>query len=218
MRMGAQRVRQRAVAGWAVLFASAAPVLLIGGWTIAARLQLSSYNPVRDTISVLAGLGARDRWLMTTALVGLGLCYLTTSAGARAVGRPGRAGLALGGVATLAVAAFPLPAHGESAAHTTAATVAFVALAVWPVLGVRRTGPAVLRPVVVLSATLVLLALLGWFAFFGLSRSGLAERAAAGAQAVWPLVVVLALRAADRTCRDELARPDRTGPDRINPA
>lgn len=206
-----------------MLSALAAPVLLIGGWTIAARLQPSSYDPVRDTISVLAGLGAHDRWFMTIALVGLGLCYLVTAAGARTVGRPGRAGLALGGVATLAVAAFPLPAHGGSAPHTAAATVAFVSLAVWPVLGVRRSGPAVLRPVVVLPATVVLLTLLGWFAFFGLAHSGLAERAAAGAQAVWPLVVVLALRATDRTYRDGPVSPDgsdadRSDADRITPA
>lgn len=212
------RERRPAAAGWSVLSASAAPVLLIGGWTIAARLQPSSYDPIRDTISVLAGLRAHDRWFMTAALVGLGLCHLVTAAGAQAVGRPGRATLALGGAATLAVAAFPLPAHGQSASHTAAATCAFIALAVWPVFGVRRTGPTVLRPVAVLTAAVLMLALLGWFVFFGPARSGLAERAATAAQALWPLVVVLALRAGDRVGRAGApAHRDRVGPDRVNP-
>lgn len=186
---------QAAAAGWTVLSASGAVVLLIGGWLLAGALQPASYDWVRDTISVLAGFRAHDRWLMSIAFVGIGLCHLVTAAGARAVGGSGRATLGLAGVATAALAGVPLPAYGRSAAHTVVATVSFVALALWPVLGVRRDGPHVLRPAVAGAATVVMLGLLGWFVFGDPATSGLAERAGTTAQAVWPLIVVLALRA-----------------------
>src|SRR4051794_5022699 len=88
-----------------------APILLIGGWTVAAWLQPAGYSSTRQTISELAGHGATDRWLMTAALVGVGLCHLVTAYGLGAA-TPGRLVHALGGLATLAVAAFPLPAVG----------------------------------------------------------------------------------------------------------
>jgi len=50
----------KAIPWWAVAAASAAPVLLIGGSFVATAMQPASYNPVRDTISELAGQGATD--------------------------------------------------------------------------------------------------------------------------------------------------------------
>ena len=121
---------------WGLLSATAAPVLLIGGWTVAAARQRGSFDPVVETISALAARGADDRWVMTTALAGLGLCHLTTALALRSAATPGRVVLGVGGVATVLVAAFPQPAgDGSSAAHTAAAGVAFVALAAgrcWP--------------------------------------------------------------------------------------
>ena len=259
--------------------AGLAPILLIGGWTVAARLQ-PSYNPLTRTISDLAGLGATDRWLMTAALTGVGLCHVVTALGLRAAAPAGRLVLAVGGIATVLVAAFPLPVSGSSTAHAGAAALSFLALAVWPALALRRAtgrpeprrarrasdlprrvldllrrrasdvprrvldllrrwasdvprrasdlpgrqagsvftgsgsgvtsgpapaagpeepgpGPWGLRPVVAAAASVVLLALVGWFAV-ELSDDGdligLTERLAAGAQAVWPLVVVLSVR------------------------
>jgi hypothetical protein len=107
-------------------------------------------------------------------------------------------------MATLFVAAFPLPGGGgSSAAHTAAATVAFISLALWPAFaGVRRhvarqTVAPVLGPRVSAAATTALLLTLAWFfaeLLFGGPMVGLAERVAAGAQAIWPLVVVLSVR------------------------
>jgi hypothetical membrane protein len=184
---------------WAVASAAGAPVLLIGGWTAAARLQPVGYSAIRDTISALAARGATDRWVMTSALAGLGACYLVTAAGLGPVGRTGRGVLAAGGVATLLVAAFPQPAHGNSVAHTVAATVAFVSLGAWPALSARRRPcPPLLTVPASVAATAVLLGLVVWFAseIHGGQR-GLAERAAAGAQSLWPLAVVLTTRRAD---------------------
>jgi len=191
----------RRVPWWAMLSSLLAPVLLVGGWTVAAAVQPAGYSPVRDTISALAGHAAAHRWIMTVALAGVGVCHLTTAAGLGAARArlAGRVVLAVGGVATLLVAASPLPRTGGSAPHGVAATIAFASLALWPLLATGRAPgtPWPLRPAASLTATAVLLTLVGWFAV-QLSGDGAwigaAERAAAGAQAIWPLVVVLAAR------------------------
>jgi hypothetical membrane protein len=177
---------------------AAAPVLLIGGWTAAAARQRGGFDPVESTISDLAAYGADDRWLMTSALAGLGLCHLTTAAALRQAAPAGRAVLAAGGLATVLVATFPLPADGAgSPAHTVAAGTAFVALAVWPAPAGRPGAPGPLRPAVSQVAAAVLCGLTGWF-FAELllddGRVGISERAAAGAQALWPMVVAWGAR------------------------
>ena len=78
-----------------------------------------------------------------------------------------------------------------SLAHTAAAGTAFVALAVWPALAGHRDAPWPLRPAATVAATVALVGLLGWFAdelSADAGRVGLAERATAGAQALWPMV------------------------------
>jgi len=185
----------RPIPWWALASAGAAPVLLVGGWTLADALQPPGYDPVRDTISALAALGATDRWVMTSALAGLGACHVVTALGLRPARLRGRVVFGVGGVATVMVAAFPQPAHGNSLSHTVAATVAFVALGAWPALAARRSPSPLLSRPVSLAASGVLLGLVAWFAaeLHGGQR-GLAERAAAGAQALWPLAVVVTTR------------------------
>ena len=168
---------------WGLVSSAAAPVLLIGGWTVAAGRQSGGFDAVVETISAQAAHGADDRWLMTAALAGVGACHLTTALALRSAAVPGRVLLAVGGVGTLLVAAFPLPVGGgSSAAHTAAAAVSFVAL---------------LRPAVSVAAGAVLLGLVGWF-FVELvadtDRVGLSERVAAGAQSLWPLVAAWGAR------------------------
>jgi hypothetical membrane protein len=189
----------RRVPWWAMLSSLLAPAFLVGGWTVAAAVQPAAYNPVRDTISALAGHGAAHRWIMTVALAGVGVCHLATAAGLGPARLAGRVVLAVGGAATLLVAATPLPRTGGSAPHGVAATIAFGSLALWPLLatGHAAATPWPLRPVASRVAAAVLLALVGWFVT-QLSTDGAwigaAERAAAGAQAVWPLVVVVSAR------------------------
>jgi len=194
----------RRVPGWGLVSALAAPLLLIGGWTVAAAIQPAPFDAVVRTISELAARDTPHRWLMTAALVGVGLSHLTTAYALTAATTSGRLIHGLGGMATLFVAAFPLPgAGGSSAAHTVAATVAFISLALWPALaGVRhhvagQTVAPVLGRRVSAAATSVLLLTLTWFfaeLALGGQMVGLAERVAAGAQAIWPLVVVLSVR------------------------
>ena len=179
-------------AWWTLASAGAAPVLLVGGWTLAASRQPPVYNPIRDTISVLAARGATDRLIVTTALAGLGSCHMITGTGLRPA-RTGRLALVGGGLATLGVAAFPQPAHGNSVAHTIAAAVAFIALATWPVFAARRESQSLLlSPSASAAATMVMLGLVLWFvAETHGGHRGLAERFAAGAERLWPLVVVI---------------------------
>ena len=197
-------MRER-VPWWGLVSSAAAPVLLIGGWTVAAELQPGGFDSASETISALAALDAGDRWVMTVALAGLGVCHLSTALALRPLARPGRLVLGAGGAATVLVAAFPLPGgDGGSVAHTIAATAAFAALSAWPALAWRRReprgdarGPAPARPVVAVGAAAVLLGLLGWFGTelaLDDGRVGLSERVTAGAQALWPLVAVLASR------------------------
>jgi hypothetical protein len=167
-------------------------VFLIGGWSVAASRQRSDYDQLRDTISALAARGATDRWIMTAALASLGLCHIATAGGLTEAGIAARLLLALGGAATVAVAALPQP----NAGHVPAATVGFVALAFWP--GVSQT-PARL---VCLGMTTVLLILLGWLAveLHG-GWIGLSERVLAGAEALCPLAVVALTGRRTRTDR-----------------
>jgi hypothetical membrane protein len=181
---------------WGVVSAGTAPILLGGGLAAAQALQPPGYDPVRDTISALAAHGAADRWVMTSALAGLGVCHVITAVGLRPARSAGRTVLAAGGIATVMVAAFPQPATGNSVAHTVAATAAFAALALWPPFAARRASSApLLAGSASVAASAILLGLVVWFAaeLHGGQR-GLAERAAAGAQALWPLAVVVTTR------------------------
>jgi hypothetical membrane protein len=184
---------------WVIASSGVAPVALIGGWTWAAALQGPSYDSLRDTISALAARDATDRGVMTAGLAVLGLCHLATAAGLVEAGVAARTVLAVGGAATLAVAALPQPAAG----HVPAATVGFVALSAWPALSQlpgRRAG---------YGASLVLAGLLGWLAtqLRGGDLLGLSERALAGTQAIWPLIVAGLLLRRRRALRPQPIRP-----------
>jgi hypothetical membrane protein len=82
-----------------VVSSAASPVLLIGGWTVAATLQPPSFNPVTDTVSALAALGATDRWLMTLVFVVVGVCDVVTGIALRPAASAGRVRRARGAVA-----------------------------------------------------------------------------------------------------------------------
>ncbi len=188
---------------------TAAPALLVGGWTWAAARQEIPFDSLTQTISALAALDATDRWVMTSALAGVGVAHIVTATALRRAALPGRLVLAGGGFATLLVAALPLPTvigDGGSGPHAIVAGISFGALAVWPALAMRggrradggkRSIPWGLRRKVALAATAALLAAVGWFVTDlgqDMSQVGLSERVAAGAQALWPLLVVLSTR------------------------
>jgi hypothetical membrane protein len=191
----------RDVPWWGVISSAAAPVLLIGGWTVAARLQ-PRFDPVAGTVSALAAIGATDRWVMTLVFLLVGACYIITALALRPARVPGRLILIAGAAAGMLVAASPEhPGGFGSVPHFVWASIGFAGLTLWPA-GAWRRGPAVpwgLRPAVAAAAIAVLFALLAWFGtelILGAGQAGLAERVVGAAQAAWPLAVVLSARAA----------------------
>jgi hypothetical membrane protein len=197
----------------ALVSAYLVPVVFIAGTTIAG-LAWPGYDPVRQTISELAAVDAPTRVFTTIVFVLAGLGHLVTVSFARGIGPVGRVAYLLGALGSLAVAIFPLPAGGgRSVAHNTAAIIGFVLLAAWPLLGMRfgRDYPRLVRPVGAVLSTVVLTVFCLWFLIVWTSTSigyvGLVERLAAGAESLWPAVVVTALALRGR----QAARPVRGG-------
>ncbi|MFD7702854.1 DUF998 domain-containing protein [Streptomyces caelestis] len=178
---------------WALFSSGCAPVLLIGGWTIAASLEGPAYDPVTQTISVLAAYGAAGSWVMTAALLALGACHLLTAWGLRAAATAGRVALAGGGVAALVVALLPVPSSGGSLRHGSVAAVGFALLALWPLLATGGgAAPWALRPVVSAAATALMVVGAVWFLVEARRQgaAGVAERVVTTLQSLWPFVVV----------------------------
>ncbi|MEU6661907.1 DUF998 domain-containing protein [Streptomyces sp. NPDC046821] len=184
----------RDVPKWALFTSGCAPVLLVGGWTMAARLEGHAYNPVTQTISVLAAYGAAGFWWMTGALLALGVCHLLTAWGLRAAALAGRIALGAGGLTALVVTLVPAPVSGGSLRHGSVAAVGFTLLTVWPVLAAARggTAPWGLRLRSAVAATVCMIAAAVWYLIETQSHgaAGVAERIVTILQSVWPFVVV----------------------------
>ena len=171
----------------ALASATVAPLALIGGWTLAAGLQPDSFDPVRDSISALAAHDAAHRWVMTLALVVTGCCHVLTSLALPGLARLGRWLLASAGVATVGVAAAPLPPGQEgSAPHTAIASLSFVLLALWPAF-LRARMPWRALAFALTGVALTSVALLGLVASGTLDLPfGRTERLVAGLLAILP--------------------------------
>jgi hypothetical membrane protein len=200
----------KAIPWWAAVAAGTAPVLLIGGFFIAASIQPASYSPVRDTISELAAPGATDSWLMTSALAGVGVCYLIAALGLNPARPAGRFMLVAGGTGTLLIATFRQPEHGYSVPHELAVIVAASACCIWPFFASHRLHRALLLtrgPSA--AATGVLLGLAAWYALDSRGAlRGLSERCAAAAMALWlPAVVITSRRALGQGATNDTQPP-----------
>jgi hypothetical membrane protein len=188
----------RAVPAWAVVSAGLSPILLTGAWLIADRLQPTAYSPIRQTVSVMAGRGGSDRWIMTGALFLVGACYLVTAAGLTGLRGSARFLLLVAGLASMGVAASPEPVHGSTAPHLAWTALGAIAIAVWPAFVVRRpslpTGILSVRAGAAMTAVSILL--LGWLIIETRRGSalGLAERLSSSVQTSWPFIVALLLR------------------------
>jgi hypothetical protein len=191
---------RRAVPGWTLASAGLSPILLVGAWLVADELQPGSYSPVRQTMSVLAGHAATDRWIMSGAMFLVAACYLLTALGLAGLRTSARVVLAVAAVSGIGIAASPEPARGSTPQHLACTAVGAVAIAAWPIFVARRTPPR-LRPLVLsihgsATVTAVFVALLGWVFIetHDGSALGLAERVTTTVQMSWPFVVALALR------------------------
>jgi hypothetical protein len=190
----------RDVPWWGIASSAVPPVVLAAGWTIAASLQSRPYDPVGDTVSALAGIGATSRWVMTLAFVLAAACEVVTGLALRPARVAGRLILMTGGIAGILVAGFPVRMGGGApGSHIVLAVIGLVALAVWPAAASGRGPdlPWALRPQVAVRVTMILLILLAWFGLdlaTSAGLAGLAERALGEAQATWPFVVTMGCR------------------------
>lgn len=184
-----------------------APIVLVVGVLLAQALQrIGAYDPVRQTVSTLAGRGATDRWAMTATFIVLGLLYVVVAVGLRAVPRSARLLMGLGAVAIIVVGLAPQPARGSSAIHMAAMGVSCGAFLVWPLALVadRRVDPHLRRQSVV--AVLAVATTVAWMctqAWTDGTWLGAAERVVLLAETVWPIRVALA------SWRESTARPER---------
>lgn len=196
------------IAWWTVVAATAAPVLLVGGFLGATALQPAPYDPVRDTISQLAARGATDPWVMTAALVGLGSCYLIAALGLQSAGLVSRVLLTTGGAATVLIAIFRQPRHGYSVGHELAVVWAALTCCTWPAFVSHREPQApLLRRTPSLAAAGVSVGLAVWYALASRGALlGLAERCAAAAPPLWLFAVAISSRAPEILQGKDLAR------------
>jgi hypothetical membrane protein len=170
------------------------PVLLVVGWTVAALLEEPGYDPVTQTISVLASGRTSGYWVFTGTLIAVGSGYLLTALGLHAAALAGRLSLGAGGVAAMLLSVFPAPRSGGSLPHGSVVAVGFSLLALWPILATGRGGrpPWGLRrtPSIVASALMWVGAV--WFVVEVQvhGAAGVAERVVTSAQSLWPVVVV----------------------------
>ena len=182
---------------WGVASSVLAPVLLIGGWTVAADLQPVPFDAVSRSISSLAAQGMPYRWVITSALLGVGICNFVTGLALRPAAEAGRILLILGGICSMLIAAYPQHSHSGSPAHEAFSVAGVVLMTIWPVAAVRRDAdaPYFLQARVAYLAMLVNLGLLAWFTaeLFNGPLLGLAERAVTADQTTWPLAVVLSV-------------------------
>jgi hypothetical protein len=189
---------RRPVPLWAVFSAGLSPLVLTVGWLVAGAVQPTSYSPVRETVSVMAGYDGTDRWIMTGAMLAAGACYLMTAAGLASLRAPARFALLLAGLCSIGVAASPEPASGPGLVHLTWTVIGAVTITVWPlIVGWRAVPPwAAVHPRAVAVATASFVVLLVWVTLevHGGDALGAAERATTSIPTIWPFVVALSLR------------------------
>ena len=146
MSSAARLVRSgRPVPRWAVVSADLSPVLLTGSWLVAGAFQPAFYNPISETVSVLAGHAGTDRWIMTSALFLVGCCNFVAAAGLTGVRLPARILLVVAGLSSIGIAASPEPVVGSTPQHLAWTSLGEVTIAVWPAFTCRTGSPRPLR-------------------------------------------------------------------------
>jgi hypothetical membrane protein len=205
VRRSAARVTSRdvlPVPWWALVWCALIPLILTSSWLVAGAMQPRSYDPVRQTVSVLAGHAGAHRWIVTAGLILAGLCYFAAAASLTFLRSRARVGLAVSGGAAVGVGLCPEPVVGTTAQHMLFTSIGAASIAVWPALTSQReaSASALLRPPVTIVTTVIFLVMLGWLVAEarGGTVVGLVERLDSSIQIAWPFVVTFAVMAADR--------------------
>jgi hypothetical membrane protein len=188
--------RDRRIRARRLVAAVAAPLLLMGGAILAEAVQPPGFDPLQATLSDMAGLDAAHREVMTTVIVGMGLWFAVTGWWLTVAGMAARVLLVVGGAACLAIAISPVSEEAVPMRHYVFTAVAFLALSLWPVAGMRRfaDAPWPVRPVAAITVSAVLCGLFVWLSVSVAFESwmGLPEHLLAAIVVTWPSVVVIA--------------------------
>lgn len=187
-----------AVPRWAVASAGLVPVLLTAGWLVADAVQPSSYSPVRQTVSVMAGDAGADRWVMTGAMLLAGGCYLVTAVGLTTLWLPARILLVVAGLCSIGIATSPEPATGPTVVHLAWTVLGAAAITLLPAISSWRAPPrpALLRWPASIIVFVVFAAMLGWVLaeIWAGDALGLAERTTSSVLTTWPFIIAIAWR------------------------
>jgi hypothetical membrane protein len=182
---------------WVLVTAGLNPLLVTGAWLAAGAVQ-PAYNPMRHTVSALAGQGATHPWIVTGALFAVGGCYLATAVGLTSLRIPARILLAVAGLCSIGIAASPEPVVGSTPQHLAWTALGAATITVWPAFTVRRgpRQPLVLTGRFAVVVTLAFAALLGWLLVETRDGTllGLSERVMSAVMTTWPFIVALAVR------------------------
>lgn len=185
------------VPAWVIASAGLAPLAVTVGWLVAGALQPHAYSPRRQTVSVMAGYGGTDRWVMTAALFLVAGCYLMMTVGMRPLPWRARLGLFVAGAAGIGIGVFPQPAHGSAGPHMLFTAIGEVALATWP--GLLSFGPGGMpmfnrRTSVIVSLAFLLMLIWLMIELRSGEYLGAAERFACSVQTCGPFAAAWALR------------------------
>lgn len=128
--------------GLAAACGIAGPVAFVGAWTSGGALA-DGYDPLRQTISRLAEVGAPTQPLMTSGMVAFGvLMPIWAGTLGERLGSPWlRRVVTVAGLGTLGVAATPVTVDGgatQDALHYATAGISYVAMAATPLVAAAR--------------------------------------------------------------------------------
>ena len=168
------------------------PASFITAWAVLSATT-DDYSPIENPISRLAAAGAPTRAAMSAGFVSFGVGLLAFAAGYRRQNVLAATALAANGLASFAVAAFPLDTHDS--AHAVAAGTAYVTLAAAPLL--TRTRGGVVAGVVTAAALAA--------SVLTEERTGLFQRIGLTTGDVWIMASAVSLLRAGATTRESAA-------------
>lgn len=161
-----------------------------------AGTQASHHSPVDDAISLLAAADAPTRWWMTAGFVCFGVAVPVFALALRdAVPGPAWIAALVSGLATLAVAAFPLHVSSTiSVVHGISAATGYVALALVPFLAGRTLAARGQRTAAAMSMTVAAVAAVCLVLTTVAAANGLLQRAGLTVVDAWLVAAALTMR------------------------
>ncbi len=103
--------------GWTLVRAAGAPAVLVAAAILARAAVTTSYDPLSETLSVLAGRGC-GQGIRTAGFILRAVWQIATAVGLRVVRPSARVALVTAGCRGLVVAAFPVTVSVNEYAHT----------------------------------------------------------------------------------------------------